>query len=94
MTATAQRKHVSIPTLQERVEALALEVFTAPLDQAREAVARWKDVIDANLDARAERLRPKSEIGAIPASAFRQMSWDGRAHGCVCKAAQEALKDD
>jgi hypothetical protein len=92
-TATKPRPDLR-PSLADRVEVLALEVFTAPLGEARDAVARWKDVIDASLDARAERLRPKGEIGAIPAGTFRQLSWDGRAHGCLCKAAQEALKAD
>jgi hypothetical protein len=88
-TAAKQRPSISIPTLAERVEALALELFTAPQEEAREAVARWQEVIDAALDARAERLRPS----AIPPGSFRQMSWDGRAHGCLCAAAKEALKD-
>jgi hypothetical protein len=89
-TAAAKRTPpISIPPLVERVEALALELFTAPQAEAREAVSRWQEVIDAALDARAERLRPPS----IPPGSFRQMSWDGRAHGCLCAAAKEALKE-
>jgi hypothetical protein len=79
MRHTAKQK-VSIPTLQERVEALMEE-----LEEALDALA-------AERKALADKNGP--EGGAMPCSVFRRMM-DARGFGdCLCRSYLNAMKEE
>jgi len=48
---------------------------------------------DARLDALAEQRRPKGEIGSIPASTFRLISWGAKAGGNIFESFLLAAKE-
>jgi hypothetical protein len=106
MTAAAKQRHPVIPTLCERFTVLLEELPEAPAEEQRAILTLWQDMLNARLDALAERVRPKGEVkidalgqsaivGSVPAGYLR-VQFDDRSRGpCACRAyEQEALKDD
>jgi hypothetical protein len=75
-------KKRSIPTLQERVKDLLIE-----LDEALDELA-------AEQKAQAERCGPEGGSGAMPASSLRRLL-DSRGFGdCMCRSYLAAMKEE
>jgi hypothetical protein len=82
MKAAAAKKKVSIPTLQERVEGLLVE-----LDDALDELA-------AERKAYAEKHGPEGGGGAMPQSSLRRMI-DAKGFGdCPCRSYLAAMKEN
>jgi hypothetical protein len=96
MSASAKKKStpsITIPTLTERVRAIAEELVSAPAAERHQALTVFREVVDAALSECAERLRPKGESG-IPAPWIR-MQLDAKGHGnCLCRSLLEISKEN
>jgi hypothetical protein len=90
MTTAKRKPPISVPSLRERITAALEELIedASPAEQ-REILTGWRDVLDAALEERAEKIRSPSIPGP-----WIKMQMDARGHGnCPCRALIEAMKE-